>query len=224
MYLFSGLAEFTNNKKEVLSVSAGDVYYIPKGERYIFRYKAETRFALIDFNASAPCGEEVTLFDSIGPITSNDSTPEISSIFHKVEKICNEEGGATLFRRKELLYRLLSYFGRSGDGFTVPDGRYKKISAGVQLLHKTYLENLPITVFADASQISISLFRQLFREYYGTSPIQYRNELRIKRATELLAEGDYAVNEVAEMSGFANESYFCRLYKRTTGKTPSKNQ
>ncbi|MBO7303760.1 MAG: AraC family transcriptional regulator [Clostridia bacterium] len=221
LYLFSGCAEFVGDDEKVILASVGDVIYIPKGERYLFTYKEETRFALIDFSAISPSGEEIALFDGIEPMIGGSSTPEIVSIFEKVEKICCEEGGTTLFRRKELLYRLLSYFTRSG-GFIVPDGRYGKIAAGVQLLHKTYLENVPITELSAESNISVSLFRQLFREYYGTSPIQYRNELRINRATELLAEGDYTVAEVAEMSGFVNESYFCRLYKRTTGKTPSK--
>ena len=39
----------------------------------------------------------------------------------------------------------------------------------------------------------------------------------------LLGDGEYTVAEVAELSGFSSENYFCRLYKKLVGKTPTNN-
>ena len=44
-----------------------------------------------------------------------------------------------------------------------------------KVIHENYLENIPVAKFAEASGISISLFRSLFGKQYGMSPIQYRN-------------------------------------------------
>ena len=54
--------------------------------------------------------------------------------------------------------------------------------------------------------------------------MQYRNQLRIKHATMLLSDGEYTVAEVAELSGFSSVNYFCRLYKKIVGKTPTTNK
>jgi len=65
-------------------------------------------------------------------------------------------------------------------------------------------------------------FRRLFREYTGMSPIDYRNDLRLKNARAMLASGEYNVTEAAEASGFSNLPFFIRLYKKKFGHTPKK--
>ena len=63
-------------------------------------------------------------------------------------------------------------------------------------------------------------FRRLFREYVGCSPIDYRNELRLRHARNKLQSGEYNVSEAAYESGFSNLSFFIRLYKKQYGHTP----
>ena len=100
----------------------------------------------------------------------------------------------------------------------------RQIFAGASMLQSTYLENIPITQFARASNMSISSFRDTFTKKYGISPIQYRNRLRIERAAAILKEGSCTVAEAAYASGFENIGYFCRYYKKITGETPSQTR
>ena len=68
--------------------------------------------------------------------------------------------------------------------------------------------------------MSESYFRRIFLKNYGISPIKYINNLKIERAKELLTSGLYTVSDVAELSGFHDESYFSREFKKHSGKTP----
>lgn len=106
----------------------------------------------------------------------------------------------------------------------VKSEQYSQIAQGATLLKQTYLENLPIETFAKQSNISVSAFRQLFNKQYGMSPIKYRNMLRINRAKQLLENDNCTVAEVAYASGFENIGYFCRYYKKVTGKTPKQTK
>lgn len=98
--------------------------------------------------------------------------------------------------------------------------KHQQIFAGVLLLEQSYLENLPVSKFAEASGISISLFRTLFSKQFGMSPVQYRNRLRIDRAAVILSEGSCTVSEAAYACGFENIGYFCRCYNKFMGETP----
>ena len=127
-----------------------------------------------------------------------------------------------IFRQKELLYRLLRYL--SVNSFLDSDVIPEKIKRGAQLLEQFCLKDIKISDIARECYVSVSTFRRLFTKYYGISPIQYRNQLRIKHATMLLGDGEYTVAEVAELSGFSSENYFCRLYKKTVGYTPTNSK
>jgi len=144
-------------------------------------------------------------------------------VMAKLELCGAAQNTAGMLRRKELFYRLLSFVYGNGD-LETENTAYAPIVKGVLLLKQTYLENLPIETFAEQSNVSISLFRRLFHQQYGMSPLQYRNLLRINRAKQLL-EYDYStVAEVAYACGFENVGYFCRYYKRITGETPTQTR
>ena len=50
--------------------------------------------------------------------------------------------------------------------------------------------------------------------------MQYRNRLRLRRARQLLEDGNCTVTEAAFASGFENLGYFCRSYKKLPGQPP----
>jgi len=54
----------------------------------------------------------------------------------------------------------------------------------------------------------------------STSPVKYRNALRVERAKELLRDGSFSVAEAAYASGFENIGYFCRTYRNFMGEAP----
>ena len=62
---------------------------------------------------------------------------------------------------------------------------------------------------------------QLFKKFYGVTPIKYINQLKLKRAKELLYSGMYSVSEAAYHSGFSDLSHFCRFFKKNIGVLPS---
>ncbi|MEE0898117.1 MAG: helix-turn-helix transcriptional regulator, partial [Acutalibacteraceae bacterium] len=52
-------------------------------------------------------------------------------------------------------------------------------------------------------------------------PIKYINNLKMTRAKELLDSQFYTVSEICLLSGYNNESYFCREFKKHFEMTPS---
>lgn len=94
------------------------------------------------------------------------------------------------------------------------------IYPGIKKLENEFLENSKIAEYAKLCNMSDNKFRSVFTSFFGISPIEYRNKLRLERARELMERMLLPVSEAAAASGFASVSYFCRLYKKTYGVTP----
>lgn len=61
----------------------------------------------------------------------------------------------------------------------------------------------------------------LFKKEYGTSAMDYLNNVRIQNASFMLTNTGLPIATVAERTGFSDEAYFSRAFKKATGKSPS---
>ena len=61
----------------------------------------------------------------------------------------------------------------------------------------------------------------LFRKKLSMRPMEYIAKRRIQEAKALLTGTEKSIEQVAEEIGFCSESYFCKLFKRYEGMTPS---
>ena len=92
----------------------------------------------------------------------------------------------------------------------------------VEYIHDHFCEEkLSVEVLAERCGISSVYFRRVFAAKYGMPPVKYINDLRLSRAKDLILSEQYSVEQAARLSGFCDESYFCRFFKRATGMTPS---
>jgi AraC-like DNA-binding protein len=80
----------------------------------------------------------------------------------------------------------------------------------------------PLTVEEVASEIGVSRFHliRVFEAMFGATPHQFRTEVRLERARDLLAR-DHSVTDVCFELGFASPASFSRLFARHVGVAPS---
>ncbi len=60
----------------------------------------------------------------------------------------------------------------------------------------------------------------VFRKFQNQTIGEYIQNLRIKRASELLSNEETPLSEIALSTGFSDQSHFTRIFKRITGTTP----
>jgi AraC-like DNA-binding protein len=56
----------------------------------------------------------------------------------------------------------------------------------------------------------------------GQSATEFVKSMRLSRATQLINESNYTINEISDMTGFSNPKYFSTCFKKRYGKTPTK--
>ncbi len=225
LYIFSGQARFRQQNGRTVKATDGELLLLPKGLKYKMQYTAEsTTFVLIDLEIFDKKGIDRGFSEEIELLARDDCSHRIARIMADLELCATAQSLTAVFRRKELVFRLLRIICEADSPFVLKNQGHPQILAGVLLLEQSFLENLPISRFAEACSISESSFRSLFGKQYGMSPIQYRNRLRIHRAAAMLSEGSCTISEAAYACGFENIGYFCRYYKKITGETPTQTK
>ena len=74
---------------------------------------------------------------------------------------------------------------------------------------------------ADTFNFSYSYLSAYFNQYAHEGFSEYLNKIRIRKACEYLENSDSTIAEVSGVVGYADHSYFCRVFKKVTGETPS---
>jgi two-component system response regulator YesN len=61
----------------------------------------------------------------------------------------------------------------------------------------------------------------LFKKETGEGFVEYVTKFRVEKAKALLKNADLKAVEVGPMVGFSDPKYFSKVFKKTTGMTPS---
>lgn len=112
------------------------------------------------------------------------------------------------------LYRLTSSSGVSG----APNSALMK---AVDHIGFNYASQITMDDLCAVSGVSKQYLCLLFRNNLSARPMEYIAKRRIQAAKELLTGSDKTIEEIAVETGFCGSSYFCKLFKRYEGITPS---
>jgi AraC-like DNA-binding protein len=82
-------------------------------------------------------------------------------------------------------------------------------------------EDLTAESLADLAGVSLRTLQRLFRERFGTSPMNWLMETRLQEAARLIRTGDDPVTKIAYRVGFKDPSHFTRRFKARFGISPN---
>ena len=88
----------------------------------------------------------------------------------------------------------------------------------------TMLENInkkfKLEELASVVRLSMSHFSRLFLSRTGHSPIDYFIQLKIQHSCRLLDNSKLSIADIARESGFDDQFYFSRQFKRVMNMSP----
>ena len=96
----------------------------------------------------------------------------------------------------------------------------QRFSKLVDYLQSSGTKKLPLNEAAGMCGMSTAQFTRSFRQASGTSYLAYVTHLRLAEAARLLRAGDKSIAEIADATGFADQSHLDRKFKRAFGATP----
>lgn len=205
---------------EVLVVP-GDIIFVPMGSRYVSTWRGKSK---ISYTSMHFAFEGMNLF------------PERQSL--KIQKVTLPDFHGL---KKSFEYSYQHYNGDLASQLTVLGIFYdilgrveprlkrtkqeridKRIEKAMEYIQMNSEKSIQIPLLADLCNMSVSHFYFCFRSEVGMTPVEYKNLVCINRAMRLLiSDYDKSIEEISETLGFYSSTYFRRVFKRITGKTPS---
>jgi AraC family transcriptional regulator, activator of mtrCDE len=79
-----------------------------------------------------------------------------------------------------------------------------------------------VASLADMMFMSRSAFSQRFKELFGLSPLAFVNEVRLRKASELLLTTNLTVDAVARRVGYSSRSHFSRAFTARFDASPAR--
>lgn len=113
---------------------------------------------------------------------------------------------------------LARHYARSNDPVAVA---FLRIALLLSWLEEHFEEPLTLESLVDRFDLSQSTLQRCFQKTFGTSPLNYMWELRMKRAQALLRNTEAKVREIAPAVGILDANYFARRFRQHTGLEPT---
>lgn len=96
--------------------------------------------------------------------------------------------------------------------------------SALRIIDYSFCENISVNQIAARLNIDPAYFSRKFAEDIGIGPKKYILQKRIERAKELLHTTDASVFEISNSVGYSDQFYFCRIFKKIVGISPSQFQ
>ena len=88
-------------------------------------------------------------------------------------------------------------------------------------LHENYADKVTIKEICKSLGCSKSALLSAFKEEYGTTVNSYLCDIRIDEAKKLLLSTNMSISDIADATGFYDQSYFSKVFSAKIGRTPS---
>jgi len=100
--------------------------------------------------------------------------------------------------------------------------RNDTIDRMLRYIQEHYMRSdLSLNLLADEFSLSVSYLSKMFKEQMECNFIDYVMDIRMCKAKELVERTDEKIRDIAEKVGYTNVNSFVRIFKKSTGLTPS---
>ena len=212
LFILKGKIECESGGKKIIA-KENDIVFMPENTRYKMKVFDGCENFSLWFNADIFTDEKdwqiYHITDGFNPEALRKHFEDACDGHNKVPK--------DFLKMKIGLLKIFSVL----SAVEVPE-EYTLLKNAIVYIKEHYKENIPIKDYAELCNLSESYFRKKFKEFFGKTPVEYRNELRFVEAKRLY-QNNVSTEEIAEILGFCDVSYMLKLYKRHTGKSLKKD-
>lgn len=219
-YIAKGRESFFLDKKRVAEAGAFIIFAPNEKQHHINESSKTSEFYYVHFQCdSLPDGISL----NTSQIYSFEHHNRTSAIFEEIiEETLQKRPHYEILCISRLL-QLLSIIQREAAQLDYSsDKQLRSVANAIAHMKINCESNLRLEDYAAMCFMSKYHFARVFKQVTGVTPLDYRNEIRIESAKELLQNGFLSVNEISESLGYSSPAYFSDIFKKCVGVSPRK--
>ena len=179
---------------------------------------------------SVTYGDSLGLFERLREIVVADLSayPQVRLAFEEIlaEQGSNTQGSVALTRAlmTQCIVYLLRYLSEQSDGRLpwLSGLEDPNLARAIDLIFEHPEGAHTVDSLAEVAIMSRSVFAERFRATFGSTPINFLHDVRLRRAAGLLRRtGETSIEQVARRVGFNSRSHFSRAFKDHFGLSPA---
>jgi len=120
---------------------------------------------------------------------------------------------------KSICEELIEEKSRPFDG--EDDYNTRAVEMVIEYIRANYQKEINLEIVSDKVFLSASYLCQIFKKVTGESFIKYLTNYRMEKARHLVVTTGLKINEICELIGYKDASYFCSIFKTYYGATPA---
>lgn len=121
------------------------------------------------------------------------------------------------------LQALLHFHVKAIPARSIPQADVQRLQQVKSFLQEHYLEpELSLDLLCRRFGLNEFKLKKGFKQLFGNTVFGYVQEMRMKTARQILAEGKMNVNEVADHLGYSSPNHFSTAFKKMYGIPPAK--
>lgn len=207
-YLLRGQGKFFYNGNTYFA-EEGDLIYIAKDTKYYSVWYGEPE--IVFYSLSFDFAHPYAFYDYRFQIVKGISREHFDGILANLDK----RPMLALSHAYALLDEI--YPKMKTDATPIQSGAIEKAIIHIE---NNYREPIKIDELCRICHLGRSSLFEAFKRRTGVSPINYKHNVMIQHALDMLSHTDMTVDEISEAVGFSSSNYFRTVFYELTGKTP----
>lgn len=226
IYFLDGEGYFKSESKEKTKIEKGDILMLFPGQWHTYKPDAKIGWDVFYIGFEGPIMEnlyESNFFSPNEQILRIGFSEVLVALYKRSMEIVKDD---SILVQQRLAGIVVNILGESlflaQRNISEKDNSSEVIERAKAIMYEHYDTEIDLNEIAAKLCSSYSKFRKIFKKYTGYSPADYFQEIKIRKAKELLLETNMSIKEVAYELNFSSYEYFLSRFKKRTGLSPQK--
>ena len=212
--LYSGKGYAKDENNNVYCITEGDIVILKKHQKYAIYLEKGSTYITSAYQLS----EKIeTSFSIELPFVLKCSHKHLA----KIEELANVWQSRTWDSYTKCRIILLEFYLEIIRMQIYCSKTDRDINNAIKFIHQNFKKNFSGKEIAEYCSISLSHLRSKFLKQTGITITQYRDNLRIENAEEMIRSNNFTITEIALELGYCDVYHFSKTFKKIKGISPT---
>ena len=225
VYITKGRGTFASDTTPSVDISKGQILFLFPGQWHTYAPLQKTGWNEYYIGFEGPIIDNLvknSFISKESQILDIGINEELASLFARALEVAEaDKTAAQQYLSGIVLHIMGAVLAISQNKRYEVDNAAQKIESAKIIMHENVYKDIDPEELALKLGISYSWFRKVFKEYTGYAPAKYFQELKLRKAKQLLIESSMSVKEICYELNYTSTEHFFSVFKKRTNFTPT---